>query len=351
LDDQRFTRSVTYHRDFYFSHSVLRVSDCAYATLTRIANRDFVVPKVTWEEGRKTDERAEAKRGVQSWWRELQSKGEEGLLIEATRRGDRNSPAQAKKLLKSYPEAAIDAIAAGARAAKDAWTRTELVNAALAINGEAPVVFFRDEMQQAPSLQTRVAAARGLFQRGMPEAVPAMIEEWENALPKLRHQQPDQDYEIGALLCFLAKCGKAEALDAVGHDLRQRPIEVRLTTITTLVKHDGPFSLGAGGKTIDSWPEPEGIYPSDIDEAAEAATERLLVSSLDDTEARDQMSIAWGNTSFTNPRICDLAAFALTTRWPQKYAFDASATEAERDAQLVQLTNAWRTTHNLAPAR
>ena len=41
LDDARFTRSVGFHRDFYFSHHVLRVSDCALEILEHIASRGF----------------------------------------------------------------------------------------------------------------------------------------------------------------------------------------------------------------------------------------------------------------------------------------------------------------------
>src|SRR4029077_20857770 len=41
LDDQRFTRSVGFHRNFYFSHHVLRVSDCALEILEEIAAQHF----------------------------------------------------------------------------------------------------------------------------------------------------------------------------------------------------------------------------------------------------------------------------------------------------------------------
>ena len=39
LDDERYTRSVGYHRNFYFSHHVLRVSECAMTIISRIAGR------------------------------------------------------------------------------------------------------------------------------------------------------------------------------------------------------------------------------------------------------------------------------------------------------------------------
>jgi hypothetical protein len=47
LGDERFTRSVGFHRNFYFSHFVLRVGDCAEAILERIAGRRFWEPRST----------------------------------------------------------------------------------------------------------------------------------------------------------------------------------------------------------------------------------------------------------------------------------------------------------------
>jgi hypothetical protein len=54
------------------------------------------------------------------------------------------------------------------------------------------------------------------------------------------------------------------------------------------------------------------------------------------------MSGSWGGKSFSDPRICDMAAHVLWMRWPNKYRFDLAAPVAVRDQQLLQLKNIWR---------
>jgi len=45
LTDERFSRSVGYHRDFCLSHTVLTIGDCAQQILPRISGRSFYVPR------------------------------------------------------------------------------------------------------------------------------------------------------------------------------------------------------------------------------------------------------------------------------------------------------------------
>ena len=47
LADERMTRSVGYGRASHFSHYILRVGDCAYGVLQRIAHRNFYVASTT----------------------------------------------------------------------------------------------------------------------------------------------------------------------------------------------------------------------------------------------------------------------------------------------------------------
>jgi hypothetical protein len=74
LDDERFTRSVGFHRDFYFSHHVLRVGDAARAIIERIAGREFCARKTTSSEMAKGGHTASVKESIQAWWREISNK-------------------------------------------------------------------------------------------------------------------------------------------------------------------------------------------------------------------------------------------------------------------------------------
>ncbi len=83
----------------------------------------------------------------------------------------------------------------------------------------------------------------------------------------------------------------------------------------------------------------------------ETAVEELLVTALADTDARLGMSGGVGDISYTDPRICDMAAYSLSKRFKNKYPFDFSVPLHERDGQLLQLQNTWRLANrvNLLP--
>ena len=127
LGDQRLSRSVGFHRDFYFSHFVLTIGDCAQAVLARVAGRDFWVARTTSSAMAKDGEVAATRAAVEEWWRGVQGKGETEMLAEGVRAGGNDSPEQARRLAARDPAAALDALAAGIRAAKTNWLRRWLV--------------------------------------------------------------------------------------------------------------------------------------------------------------------------------------------------------------------------------
>lgn len=74
LGDERFSRSVGYHRDFYFSHYVLRVGDCAQAIISRIAGRRFYRRRSTSGAMVKDGQVEQTRRDIQAWWSEFQTR-------------------------------------------------------------------------------------------------------------------------------------------------------------------------------------------------------------------------------------------------------------------------------------
>src|SRR5262249_22999681 len=70
IEDQRFTRSVGFHRNFYFSHYVLRVGDCALDILRHITARSFWNDSWTFSDLTKDRKTAETKKSVQAWFEE-----------------------------------------------------------------------------------------------------------------------------------------------------------------------------------------------------------------------------------------------------------------------------------------
>jgi len=351
LDDRRFSRSVGFHRNFYFSHHVLRVGDCALAIIERIAGRSFYSRRTTNSEMIKEGQESEVKKEVRRWWDGVQTKGEKQVLIEAVDVGDRNAVYQAEQLLKKYPQEALGPITAAAKKHFDGHLRAELVDLVCRLRGETSTQFLLEEMEKSPYGQSRVAAARGLLQRGRSDAVPAMIRLWETistkpaARAKASRDHPGElpSYEgTDEVMGFLAGCGDPAGIDALATHMSRHGVDRRVAIVSAFWGgSSGVISSGGGG----------GLQPgrSDVSkkEEVEGAIERLLVAALDDTEQREGMSGSWGDKSFQDPRVCDLAGHVLAQRFAKKYQFDLSATLMNRDRQRLLMVNAWRKEQNL----
>jgi len=312
LDDKTFTRSVGYHRNFYFSHTVLRVGDCASAILQRITGRALYQRKAT-----------------EIWWGEFQKKGEKQMLIEGTEAGDENAPAQAELLLKRYPAVAADAIIKGARANDQEWTRPRLVG--LLAKSDAPQVieFLKQELQDEPMLGARIAAAYGLRRHDKARTVTAMIREWENFAGKKFYESDD----LGAVVRFLANSDSPDGVAALEKNLRQHSVSQRMEVIEAVGKSG---ASGYGEETLK---------PSS---ATLTVIEECLVTTLEDIEEQTGTSGSLGNKSFSDPRVCDMAGYFLAERWPERYQFDLSASLKVRDRERLECQNVWRQAHNLS---
>ncbi len=186
-----------------------------------------------------------------------------------------------------------------------------------------------------------------------------MIEAWRNIRPRLLANeqvryprifeplQTDAYDEAGALINFLAESGDAGAFDALGRGLREAPIDVRVAVVNAFfVCMEMTREVPATGPHVVSV---NANIPQLPGGAADAAIERLLVSSLDDTEKRIGMKGHWNDVSWENPRICDVAAFVLSRRWPEKYQFQWSANAPKADSQIESMRSKWRTESGLRP--
>jgi hypothetical protein len=334
LDDDRLSRSVGFHRDFYFSHTVLTVGDVALAVLQRIAGRGFYVPATTSSQMHKDDQVKAVKAEVEKWWAAFSEKGEQGVLAEATAAGDANSASQARLLVERYPAGALDKIVEGARKAEDAWVREDLVRVAATIEGDEPVPFLEDELANGPFIGARVAAAVGLHVRGKGSAVPAMIRAWQ----RFGKPDPEDSWTHEKLIGFLAGCGDVRAIEALETGLDQRPVDVRLNVVSALGDVGSGFSVFASGVGSGIDPGQEHQLTPEV----EQAMEQLLAGRLTDLEEREGMSGTWDGEAFTDPRICDVAAHVLEQRFADRYSFKMGASLAERERQRVTALNVWR---------
>jgi hypothetical protein len=338
LDDSTFTRSVGFHRGFYFSHTVLTVGDCASQILQRITGKSFYSPVTTSGYMSRDGKASPTRKAAQEWWAEFQKKGEKQILVEATERGDGESPAQARLLLDRYPADALAPITKGATNASGAWTRDELVQIVARLPGDAPVPFLSQEMVQSPFLQSSVAAAEALYGRGRSEAVTAMIAKWCD----LRSTNVlSETSDIERLIRFLSDCDQPEAVDALGARMQELPAELRVFIVSAFAEYRA-FSGATGGGFAPGTSKNRRPQP----ERSAGAVERLLVTCLEDTGQRMGFSGSWGDKSFRDPRVCDIAAHVLSQTWPAKYSFDLNDSLKERDRKRNECISAWRSFGN-----
>jgi hypothetical protein len=328
IDDPTLTRSVGYHRNFYFSHTILTVGDCAIAILQRITGKSFYLPRTTSSYPSKDGGASPARKAAERWWAEFQAKGERQTLVDAVSSGSDDAPAQGELLIERYPMDTLAAIVNGARASAREWTRTRLVELAARLTAPEVTNFLRAEMQSAPALQTRVAAAHALRSRGDRSSVAAMLHEWQQW-----NDSTNEDDDPEKLVAFLAGADSTEAITALGRDLNKRKVQTRLKVVE---------SLGRG-----SWPFEERDEKMSVPTLA--AIEAELVKSLNDKEERTGMSGSWGDKSFSDPRVCDFAGHFLAKRWPRRYAFDLSGLLKVRERQRIECQNVWRVAHGLEP--
>lgn len=327
LDDERFTRSVGYHRNFYFSHHVLRVSDCALAILEEIAGQGFWEAKSTFSYMSMDKNSGEAKKRVEKWYAELKKKGEKGFLIDATLRGDRNSAEMGRRLLERYPKDAQQILMKAAKENKIDHVRATLVELVASCKGEESLAFLLAELKDGPLAQPRLNAAAELHKHGRPEGSAAILNWWKkSADSKVGEEDPASwTYYIAN---YLAGCDDLESIQALAKDLHRRPVDLRIHVIERMREHHSRDRVPAK-------------------EPAKYATEveRLLITALDDFDERIGSSGTWSGKHFSDPRVCDMAGFVLNERLPKKYDFDLEATFATRNRQIVVMKNVWRAEH------
>ncbi len=301
LDDDRLTRIVWFSGVNNFASSeVVTVGFCAHLIIQKLAGRQFY------------DE--DQREAIRAWWEDIEKKGEKQALVDAVAAAGPRLMGRPEMLVEKYPDAAGDALAKGIANAKDDEMRAFLVGVLGGVKGDGATALLRQQLK-SPALRVRLETAKALTARGLDDGVAPMIEVWQRAAAA--------DEELDALISYLARCGRLEAMKALGAGLHDRSGRVQVEVI----EHVG--NMDYERKDAVSF-------------ALASARDELLVQELANTE-RSHITSSWGDEPQVKyPRVCDLAAFYLAQFWKPKQPFRFYSPLLTRERYRTELINVWR---------
>jgi hypothetical protein len=340
LDDESLTRCVWYSCRHSGGFWVLPVREFASELLPRIAGVAFAV------------DRSEAKARWSEWWKSYREKGKEATIVEVVSRGDHSSQTCVRELLKKWPQR-IGAAIEGARHANNSWVRGRLVRAIGESKEPQALEFLLEEVKTGPFARGRIEAARALNDRKNPAGLKAIVKEWESSAQPREARDPNvppsaADFDHSstiqegriAMATFLLESGDATAIDILGKDLASRPEEIKLATLEAIESGD------RYSEEFPSRPEPGSVMDRKIEE--------ILAELLRVTDR--QVGLSGGRSmpdgtsvSYSDPRICDMAALEMASRWPDRYHFNPSDPTQTRDRAIVGIEKRWRRDRGLPP--
>jgi hypothetical protein len=157
-----------------------------------------------------------------------------------------------------------------------------------------------------------------------------MIKEWQQK----PEQAEENEYLWNEVVQFLSGCDSVEAITVLTADVGRRNQSAKYRVVLAL------------GET-DRWSwrhKAQTASPKTLE-----AIEQALAGLLEDMTECFNTSFSRNDKGLSDPRICDLAAWFLSERWPGRYSFDVEAALEVRNRQRLQCLNSWRTAHNLPP--
>ncbi len=266
------------------------------------------------------------------------------VLIKQASAGGTRGLMPARRLVDKRPEAALSAIEAAVQVTPDSRMRSPYVDLAGSLPGDAAVVFLKSQLAPEAGLFSQVSAARALLARGQPDAVLSMIHVWRDAQLVTIPRDTSGLFVANAeanLIMFLATSGDAQAIDAL-EDNARAPVDVRFAVVKAfLPPPSDPNSVRTSSSGPGGVSSMVDVKIKDLPGSAAAAIERLLRAALDDKGQRVGLKGSYDDISYSDPRVCDIAALAISKRWPQQYRFTWPTSMTERDAQIDLIRSTW----------
>ncbi len=354
LDDARLTRMVDSREPSRTRRvhnrldvtDVLRVGDLAWQTLDRISggvlatDAERVAP--TWGRG--------ARGARAAAWYARRSAGGSRASPTPFRGGswhtrDGRAPARLDPVL------AVSAFEAGAVASEDSASFLAVMRLA-EISGEAATEALVRLLPRLSDPASRIQAATAAFARGRREGLDDLVKTWREGLAEM-HRKPAPGASArrstwDLALDALAKTRDPTALQALAAGLAGEPPLVRSAVVARFVPTGRRMSESVdeqgptGGKVTD--PPSEAPFP----EMALPVLESLLADRLEDGDRTESQWVTL-DVPRRDPVIGEIAAYALSKRFPARWTFDVTAPALERADARVALANRWRAAHGKPP--
>lgn len=333
LTDGRFSRSVGFGRNFFFSHTVLTVGDCAQQILERMTGQNFYRPGATSGQMSDEDKMRQVQKFAQQCWRERQQKSKKQMLVDTIAAGKTQPNTLVEQLRKEAPDAVADAVLRGADNAENDWLARQFIEELAALKSPKATERLARFMKEHGNVEVRLGAAGWLLNQNHPGALAAVLHEWR-VLPPADHGGREDGFE--EVVVLLLASGDTGAMQKLVERWEDRPVRQRFEIVSKL----GEWLASPPASRHFTQVKPRPVQP----EARELAI-ALLARALEDTEKRSGMSGSMGDFAFRDPRICDFALWALHEIEPKKYVFSPPADRRQRDAERITAANLWRKEH------
>jgi hypothetical protein len=333
LSDRRFSYSERALMTPPFT--VLRVREVALQIIEKIANRPFHLSDAegqsvslggAWSLAADEAKAAILAKAVRTWWATTRSLGERQSLIEGVRAGSYSSADQALRLIAAYPKDALPSISEGVKLAKDGWVRVSLLEALKKLPGTEKLSLARREMKLDRDLSVRLAGAEVVAEANPEIATRAMISE----LARIRFKVVLEDQICQAkLIPILFMSGDPTAVNAIAKRLPDMEPRQRLDVVDDAMSYAdskswfwSPFTRRA---------PLSGYKP---------AVANLLATELGDT-TRLNLDGLFNGVNVTNPRVCEMAALALSELMPSARGYIQTAASEGLSRKQVADLNEW----------
>lgn len=336
LADQRLTRSVQYGRDFRFSHYILTTGDCAAAILRRISGQSLHIARSGPDRTATPEDIAAATQIATAWWQEVQSKGERQALVDVIASGKASPDEPVRKLKKNYPDAVEAAVLAGAKVAENPSITRSYAELLSAIPSQAATDLLVKFLGADEELGLRIVAAKALWERRHPAAIPAMMDLWQ--VSTSAPAKADTASSADLLIQLLTVTGEPAAMDFLTKEWPHCNPRQKFTIVQSFAT-----ILPSGTSSRLRLSKPSPASPE-----ARARAIALLVQALNDRVNYEGISGSYLSYTFVSPRICDMASWAIHRLEPGTYPFTAQADRKQRDRERHAAMNLWRSTQRLS---